>query len=65
MISPPRFRGKRSAMLRGRIEQGLAPLRELAKIRDVEYVDLPTGHWPQFTRPVELARGIVTSLSRD
>ena len=51
-----------SAMLRGWIEQGLAPLRELAKIRDVEYVDLPTGHWPQFTRPEELARAIVASL---
>ena len=52
-----------SAMLRGWIEQGLAPLRELAKIRDVEYVDLPTGHWPQFTRPVELARAIVASIA--
>jgi len=52
-----------SAMLRGWIEQGLAPLRELAKIRDVEYLDLPTGHWPQFTRPEELARAIVASLA--
>jgi hypothetical protein len=33
-------------------------VRELAKIRDVEYVDLPTGHWPQFTRPGDLARAI-------
>jgi pimeloyl-ACP methyl ester carboxylesterase len=52
-----------SAMLRGWIEQELAPLRELAKIRDVEYVDPPTGHWPQFTRPVELARAIIASLA--
>ena len=51
-------------MLRGSIEQGLAPLRELAKIRDVEYVDLPTGHWPQFTRPADLARAIVTAVDR-
>jgi pimeloyl-ACP methyl ester carboxylesterase len=48
-----------SEMLRGWIGQGLAPVRELAKIRDVEYVDLPTGHWPQFTRPEELARAIL------
>jgi hypothetical protein len=26
-------------------------LRELAKVRDVGYIDLPTGHWPQFTTP--------------
>jgi hypothetical protein len=29
---------------------------ELAKIGSVEFIDLPTGHWPQFTRPAELAR---------
>jgi len=32
---------------------GFAP--ELARIKDVSYVHLPTGHWPQFTRPRELA----------
>ena len=36
-------------------------MRELAKIRDVEYADLPTGHWPQFTRPEDLARAILAS----
>ena len=36
--------------------------RELAKIRDVDYVDLPTGHWPQFTRPEELGRAILASV---
>jgi pimeloyl-ACP methyl ester carboxylesterase len=48
-----------SAMLREWIERGLAPVREFARIRDVEHVDLPTGHWPQFTRPEELARAIL------
>jgi pimeloyl-ACP methyl ester carboxylesterase/uncharacterized damage-inducible protein DinB len=48
-----------SEMLREWIEKGLAPVREFAKIREVEYVDLPTGHWPQFTRPEELARAIL------
>ena len=51
-----------SEMLRKWIEQGLAPVREFARIREVEYVDLPTGHWPQFTRPQELARAIHTAL---
>jgi pimeloyl-ACP methyl ester carboxylesterase len=52
-----------SEMLRGWIERGLAPVRELTKIREVEYVDLPTGHWPQLTRPEELGRAIVASVA--
>jgi pimeloyl-ACP methyl ester carboxylesterase len=52
-----------SDMLRGWIAQGLAPVREFTKIRDVEYVDVPTGHWPQFTRPEELARAILASIN--
>jgi pimeloyl-ACP methyl ester carboxylesterase len=51
-----------SEMLRGWIERGLAPVREFGKIRDVEFVDVPTGHWPQFTRPEELGRAIVASV---
>jgi uncharacterized damage-inducible protein DinB len=31
-------------------------------VREVEFVDLPTGHWPQFTRPADLAQAIVTSI---
>jgi pimeloyl-ACP methyl ester carboxylesterase len=49
-------------MLRGWVERGMAPVRELTRIREVEYVDLPTGHWPQFTRPEELGRAIVASV---
>jgi pterin-4a-carbinolamine dehydratase len=52
-----------SEMLRGWVEQGLAPVRELGRIRDVTHVDLPTGHWPQFTRPEELARTVLTATS--
>ena len=33
---------------------------ELMSIRDVSYLDLRTGHWPQFTRPGELAQAILT-----
>lgn len=39
-------------------------MAELARIRDVEYVDLPTGHWPQFTRPAELAQAILAAVDR-
>jgi pimeloyl-ACP methyl ester carboxylesterase len=51
-------------MLQGWVDQGLAPVRELTKIRDVEYVDLRTGHWPQLTRPAELGRIILASIDR-
>jgi pimeloyl-ACP methyl ester carboxylesterase len=51
-----------SAMLREMIEQGDAYVRELAKVRDVDYIDLPTGHWPQFTRPKELGHAILANL---
>lgn len=51
-----------SDMLRGWIAQGLAPVQELARIRDVELVDLPTGHWPQFTRPAELGGAILARV---
>jgi pimeloyl-ACP methyl ester carboxylesterase len=52
-----------SAMLRELLEQGHSYVQELAKIRDVDYIDLPTGHWPQFTRPKELGQAIITSLA--
>jgi pimeloyl-ACP methyl ester carboxylesterase len=51
------------AMLRQWIAKGLAPVREFAKIRDVDYVDLGSGHWPQFTRPGDLADAIVAALA--
>jgi pimeloyl-ACP methyl ester carboxylesterase len=36
--------------------------RELGRLRDVDFVDLPTGHWPQFTRPRELAAAVVAAI---
>ena len=29
---------------------------ELAKAKHVDYVDIDSGHWPMFTKPIELAR---------
>jgi pimeloyl-ACP methyl ester carboxylesterase len=51
-----------TTMLQELIEQGDSYVQELAKVRNVDYVDLPTGHWPQFTLPEELARAILASL---
>ena len=36
-------------------EKGYAFLAGLAELRDVTYVDLPTSHWPMWSRPEELA----------
>ena len=52
-----------SAALREWMDQGEPALAELAKVRDVTFVDLRTGHWPQFTRPAELARLIAASVA--
>jgi pimeloyl-ACP methyl ester carboxylesterase len=40
------------------LAEGHAWLRGLAELRNVTYVDLPTSHWPMWSRPVELA-GII------
>ena len=50
--------------LRGWMAGGAPQLAELALMRDVEYVDLPTGHWPQFTRPDDLAAVILAAIER-
>jgi pimeloyl-ACP methyl ester carboxylesterase len=53
-----------SADLKRWIEDGHPYVAELARVRDAEYVDLPTGHWPQFTRPRELGEIIVAAVDR-
>jgi pimeloyl-ACP methyl ester carboxylesterase len=54
-----------SAELREWMAQGEPSLAELATMHDVAYVDLPTGHWPQFTKPAQLGRAIVTAVEGD
>jgi pimeloyl-ACP methyl ester carboxylesterase len=51
-----------SSMLREWMAQGHPYVAELARIREVDYIDLPTGHWPQFTRPADLGRAILASV---
>ena len=53
-----------SAMLTEMIEAGHPYVAELGRIRDVDYVDLPTGHWPQFTKPAELGASILAAVDR-
>jgi len=51
-------------MLREWIAQGHPYVAELAAMRDVKYIDLPTGHWPQFTKPAQLGQAIVAAVDR-
>jgi len=50
-------------MLRELMTKGHSYTAELAKVNDARLVDLPTGHWPQFTKPVELGAAIVAALA--
>ena len=52
-----------SAQIKGAVEQGYAWVGGLAELRDVTYVDLPTSHWPMWSRPRELA-GIIGDLAK-
>lgn len=48
------------------IHQAIANEREwageLAGMQHLEIIELPTGHWPQFTKPVELGRSILAAV---
>lgn len=35
---------------------------ELARMNDLAFIELPTGHWPQFTKPRELGESILTAI---
>jgi pimeloyl-ACP methyl ester carboxylesterase len=51
-----------SETMRAWMAQGHPYVAELTRIKDVELVDLPTGHWPQLTKPRELAAAILAAL---
>ena len=53
----------RSEMLRELMAGGHPYTAELDRVHHADLVDLPTGHWPQFTRPAELGEAIVEALS--
>ncbi len=53
-----------SEMLREWMAQGHPYVAELAAMRDVEFIDLPTGHWPQFTKPAQLGQAILAAVGR-
>jgi pimeloyl-ACP methyl ester carboxylesterase len=53
-----------SEQMKGWVAGGDPFVAELGRVRDVEYVDLPTGHWPQFTRPADLGAAILAAIER-
>lgn len=46
------------------MDAGHPYVEELARIRDLDLVDLPTGHWPQFTKPAELGAAVLAAVNR-
>jgi pimeloyl-ACP methyl ester carboxylesterase len=44
--------------------QGAPMFAEVTKLTDLEVVDLPTGHWPMWSRPADLAVAIAAAASR-
>ncbi len=47
-----------SEQIKDAVKEGYAWIGGLAELRDVTYVDLPTSHWPMWSRPQELAEVI-------
>jgi pimeloyl-ACP methyl ester carboxylesterase len=55
--------GYTSEQVKAYAAEGYAWLGGLAELRDVTYVDLPTSHWPMWSRPQELA-AIISDVAR-
>ncbi|MDQ0635993.1 pimeloyl-ACP methyl ester carboxylesterase [Arthrobacter pascens] len=53
-----------SSLLQEWMDSGHPFVAELGRIHDVEFMDLPTGHWPQFTKPAELGQAILRAVDR-
>jgi hypothetical protein len=47
--------GFSSDQYKAAIEEGYAWLAGFAELRDITWIDLPTSHWPMWSKPRELA----------
>jgi pimeloyl-ACP methyl ester carboxylesterase len=54
--------GFTSDQYKAAVEEGYAWLGGFAELRDITWVDLPTSHWPMWSRPQELA-GIIGDVA--
>ena len=55
--------GYTSDQYKAAVEEGYAWLGGFAELRDLTWVDLPTSHWPMWSRPQELA-GIIGDVAK-
>ncbi|SRR6266540_245252 len=55
--------GFTSDQYKAAISEGYARLGGFAELRDVTWIDLPTSHWPMWSRPRELA-GIIGDVAK-
>jgi pimeloyl-ACP methyl ester carboxylesterase len=55
--------GFTSEQYKDALKEGYTFLAGLTELRDVTYVDLPTSHWPMWSRPRELA-GIIGDVAK-
>jgi pimeloyl-ACP methyl ester carboxylesterase len=44
---------------------GAGEVPELAQAKHLDFVDIDSGHWPMFTKPVELARLLAAAAAED
>lgn len=52
-----------SDQVKAAAEEGYAWLGGIAELRDVTWIDLPTSHWPMWSKPQELA-AIIADVAR-
>lgn len=52
------------AVMRQLMEQDHPYVAELKTLADYKIVDLPTGHWPMFTRPKDLAEVMIAAVDQ-
>lgn len=51
-----------SAQMLELAREGHPMFAEVGRLRDLEVVDLPTGHWPMWSRPTDLADAIAATV---
>jgi len=51
-----------SAMVRQMVASGTGMFAPMADLTNVDYVDLPTGHWPMWSEPQALAEVILKTI---
>jgi pimeloyl-ACP methyl ester carboxylesterase len=52
-----------SEQIKDALAKGVPGFGDLAELRDVTYLDLPTSHWPMWSRPHELAT-MISNIAR-